>query len=100
MAQLHRQCHHHADRQAIGVCVITGKPICGECSTRYEGVNYSREGLALLQAQRAAAQRGGAGARLLGGMVLLMSPVMLYLLYVFYRLGFALLIDWQQWEPT
>lgn len=55
-----RNCAHHPDRLAIGVCVETGIPICGECSTRYNGVNYSREGLAILhkrmQAQAAAAK--------------------------------------------
>ncbi|MGC9260726.1 MAG: hypothetical protein ACP5I8_11725 [Phycisphaerae bacterium] len=45
-------CLHHPDRPAIGICVITGQAICEECSTRYEGVNYSREGLRILQAKR------------------------------------------------
>ena len=45
-------CLNHPDRPAIGICVITGQAICEECSTRYEGVNYSREGLRILQARR------------------------------------------------
>jgi hypothetical protein len=48
-------CLNHPDRPAIGICVMTGQAICEECSTRYEGVNYSREGLRILQAQRGAA---------------------------------------------
>lgn len=47
-----RYCSNHPDRLAIGVCVETKKPICGECSTRYNGVNYSREGLELLRERR------------------------------------------------
>lgn len=47
-----RYCIHHPDRLAIGVCVETKKPICGECSTRYNGVNYSREGLEILKQRR------------------------------------------------
>jgi hypothetical protein len=52
MALKKTYCHNHADRPAIGVCVITGQAICEECSTRYEGVNYSHEGLRILQARR------------------------------------------------
>ena len=47
-------CLNHPDRPAIGICVITGQAICEECSTRYEGVNYSRDGLRILQARRSA----------------------------------------------
>lgn len=47
-------CLNHPDRPAIGICVITGQAICEECCTRYEGVNYSREGLRILQARRKA----------------------------------------------
>jgi hypothetical protein len=50
-------CVHHPDRLAIGVCVITRQPICAECSTRYEGFNYSKEGLRILQQRRASANR-------------------------------------------
>ena len=41
MAIEKRMCAFHPDRLAIGICVETKVPICGECSTRYEGVNYS-----------------------------------------------------------
>lgn len=50
-----RYCANHPDRLAIGLCVETGIPLCGECSTRYNGVNYSREGLALLHKRMQAA---------------------------------------------
>ena len=49
-------CINHPERPAIGICVITGKAICEECSTRYEGVNYSKEGLEILRTRRARAQ--------------------------------------------
>ena len=47
-----RFCINHPDRRAIGICVETKKPICGECSTRYNGVNYSKEGLELMHERR------------------------------------------------
>lgn len=52
-------CLNHPDRPAIGICVITGQAICEECSTRYEGINYSREGLRILQARRNEANATG-----------------------------------------
>lgn len=61
MAIEKRMCAFHADRLAIGVCVETKMPICGECSTRYEGVNYSKEGLRRLQARRAPKKKTGDG---------------------------------------
>lgn len=36
---------------AIGICVITKRAICAECSTQYKGVNYSKEGLEILLEQ-------------------------------------------------
>lgn len=47
-------CMNHPDRPAIGRCVITRNPICAECSTTYDGVNYSREGLEILRRSRIA----------------------------------------------
>jgi hypothetical protein len=83
MAIENRFCANHPQRLAIGVCVMTAKPICGECSTRYEGVNYSREGLALLQKQRAAAEKNAhSRKRVLANVLLwMLSPVMVYLMY-------------------
>ncbi len=53
MALKKTYCVNHSDRPAVGVCVITRQPVCEECTTRYEGVNYSRAGLAILKARRA-----------------------------------------------
>src|SRR3954452_22476421 len=78
-----RFCANHPQRLAIGVCVMTAKPICGECSTRYEGVNYSKEGLALLQKQRAAAEKGTRSRKRVVANVLMwgLSPLLVYLMY-------------------
>jgi len=87
-------CVNHPDRPAIGVCVITHKPICAECSTQYEGVNYSREGLAILLERRAlAARKTGRGSRLVELTAASLSPLFLYLIYTFYHYGFNILID-------
>lgn len=83
-----RYCTNHPQRPAIGVCVMTHKPICGECSTRYEGVNYSREGLEMLRQQRAAARRPRGKVGLLA-ISWALSPALLYLMY----LGFVLMAD-------
>ena len=97
MALRRQTCVNHPDRLAIGLCVKTKQTICAECSTRYEGVNYSKEGLRILQQERAAgqsaAQRGRLAVMLLcaGG-----SPLFLLLLYLFYRLALTSLIDMQQ----
>ena len=97
MALRRQTCVNHPDRPAIGVCVKTKQTICAECSTRYEGVNYSKEGLRILQQERAAgrsaARRGRLAITLLcaGG-----SPLFLLLLYLFYRLALTSLIDMQQ----
>ncbi len=31
------ECENHPDRSAIGGCVICGKPVCEQCSTRHNG---------------------------------------------------------------
>lgn len=61
MAIERKYCTNHPDRVAIGLCMVTRKPICAECSTRYNGVNYSREGLEILRERRRrlAARKGG-----------------------------------------
>jgi|GEM_PF-7126872 hypothetical protein len=51
-------CINHPDRLAIGRCVVTHHPICTECSTQYDGVNYSREGLEIMRRSRNAAPQG------------------------------------------
>ncbi len=45
---LAKYCAVHEDRPAIGVCIITQRPVCAACSTPYKGVNYSKEGLKVL----------------------------------------------------
>ena len=92
-----RVCQNHRERRAIGVCIITGKAICAECSTRYEGVNYSKEGLRILQERRASeARKSVSRHRWAVALVLLMTPMFLYLLYLGYFCSFKLLINLQQ----
>jgi hypothetical protein len=91
MAIQQRFCIHHPDRPAIGICVITKAAICGECSTRYEGVNYSKEGLEILHRQRkAAAPRGG---RVWPILAWLMLPGLVYLVYLGYWLTVVTVIN-------
>ena len=61
MALARLACVNHPDRTAQGLCVVTGKAVCAECSTRRDGVNLSHEGLALLAAQRDAVRGRDAG---------------------------------------
>ena len=82
MAIEQRFCTNHPQRAAIGICVMTRKPICGECSTRYEGVNYSREGLELLRKQRAQTQRKRGKFSFALVLALFGSPVAGYLMYL------------------
>lgn len=97
MAEIQRHCQEHPQRRAIAVCVVTGKAICLECSTRYEGVNYSKEGLEQLQAERRREQaRGGVLERVAGYVLLGASPLLLLALYGFVRLAGGLLIDMGQ----
>lgn len=89
MAIQQRYCVNDPQRLAIGVCLMTRKAICDKCSTRYEGVNYNREGLLLLQQQRAAAAqraaRAGAAGRSIATLLgTLLRSAMLYLVYLAY----------------
>jgi len=87
-------CVNHPQRKAVGVCVMTGKAICNECSTRYKGVNYSREGLEMLKARRQA--QPGAGGRVGLVVALLSSPLLLGALLLFFFYSFVWMIDLQQ----
>ena len=99
MAITKKQCHYHPNRPAIGVCVELGIPICAECSTRYEGVNYSREGLRILRERRVGEAGRGSFAQSVGGLLLtLAAPLMFYLIYLSYFYSFQALIDWAQLE--
>jgi hypothetical protein len=77
MARLATQCAQHPDRRAIGVCVVTGRAICAECSTQYRGVNYSKEGLEQYLAEQSGPAAGGAGVVAAAGWALLVlaAPV-------------------------
>jgi hypothetical protein len=86
-----RFCINHSQRPAIGICVMTRVPICSECSTRYEGVNYSKEGLALLRREREAAPKRR--RRLLLVLAWIASPVMLYLVYLSYWIAAEAIIN-------
>lgn len=33
-------CANHSDREAIGVCVKCRKRVCGECTTKVDGINH------------------------------------------------------------
>ena len=98
MAIKKRACAFHADRVAIGVCVITKQPICAECSTRYQGVNYSKEGLRILRVRQAdSAKNSRQSDRLITTVCVLATPALLYLVALFYQFSVRSLIDLQQW---
>lgn len=102
MAVIQKTCANHADRRAIGVCKMTGKAICAECSTRYEGVNYSKEGLEILKRERAGETAkpkithrftASTGA-------LMAAPLMTWMTFQFFRISFEWIIDfYQAFEP-
>ena len=87
-----RFCKNHPDRPAIGVCIITQEAICSECSTRYEGVNYSREGLRILQERRRSNAKPQ-GKMLLTIPLLVLAPFMLLLVYWSYYSLFEMLMS-------
>lgn len=84
-----RYCVNHPERSAIGECVITGKPVCPECSTKYEGVNYSREGLEELKRRRAqGVSNGGRRRKAMAALAVAQAPLSFYMLYLFYLYAF------------
>jgi hypothetical protein len=96
-----RFCSNHPQRAAIGVCVVTSVAICSECSTRYEGVNYSTEGLRLLRARRAAAAGQGRGSRwamVVMAIAWVSVPLQLYLVYLSYTMSAELLAGLLHWN--
>ncbi|HEY1684657.1 MAG TPA: hypothetical protein VGG19_07845 [Tepidisphaeraceae bacterium] len=93
MAIEQRFCTNHPQRAAIGVCVITKKAICGECSTRYNGVNYSIEGLQILR-QREQAQSKSTNKWLIWAAVACLTPLMLFLMYLSYACEAGILAGW------
>lgn len=92
-------CVNHPTRIAMGICVITKKAICAECSTQYEGVNYSKEGLKILLEQRDnSSNKRGIDERAFEMAIAGLSPVFFYLLYLVYYYGFLTLINLSQIE--
>ncbi len=92
-------CVHHADRPAIGVCIVTKKHICAECSTRIDGVNYSKEGLAILSENRVAgAARGQWTERMLRLSLYSVFLVGLGFLFVLFQSTMTLVVDLEQWR--
>lgn len=33
-------CENHSDEEAIGICVLCGKPVCGDCSLTVQGKTF------------------------------------------------------------
>lgn len=96
-ASIQRMCDNHPDRRAIGVCVETHKPICAECSTRYQGVNYSKQGLAIRMARRSAnRRRSPVWFTLFSWGAVLLVPLWIYMGYLFFHLGGQSVIDIMQ----
>jgi nitrate reductase NapE component len=95
---IQRTCANHPERKAIGVCVMTGKPICSECSTRYEGVNYSKEGLEMRLAQQRQAEQSSEGSRFWAVIAMMLTPVLLVATYGAFWYLFVIFIDLQQWQ--
>ena len=93
MAIEQRYCVNHPQRPAIGICVMTRKPICGECSTRYEGVNYSRDGLELLRRQREGARQKHGRFSFTVVAAALGAPLAAYLIFLAYLLSAEALME-------
>lgn len=34
------ECEHHPGERAIGMCVVCGKPVCGDCAVRVQEITY------------------------------------------------------------
>ena len=95
MSPLVIHCERHPDRRAIGVCVVTRRAICSECSTQYRGVNYSKEGLAQLLAGRRTEQAQSRSPGLLLLLVVL-APLGLWATLGTARYAGRVLIDMAQ----
>lgn len=98
MATLARYCSRHPDRPAIGVCVVTQRAICAECSTQYRGVNYSKEGLEQYLASRQKEKRGGGLAAAAVILIVLLSPGLAWSAYAGFAALGGLIVDVLQAE--
>ena len=68
-------CRNHPDREAIGVCVKCRTRVCGECSTKVDGINHCVACLAALAvdvggARPVAAPRSARAGAIVGGALL------------------------------
>jgi hypothetical protein len=64
-------CRNHPAREAIGVCVKCRARVCGECSTKLDGINHCADCVAALAVsardEAAPARRSVVGARIAAG---------------------------------
>lgn len=51
-----RHCKNHSDRQAYAVCKSCHSPICAECATRWNGINYCQPCLLTIRDSASIAQ--------------------------------------------
>ncbi len=51
-AQAAAACANHPRREAIGICVRCRKQVCGECTTKVDGINHCVSCLAALAGPR------------------------------------------------
>ena len=51
-------CANHPRREAIGICVRCRTQVCGECTTKVDGINYCVTCLAQLAGPKRAAEHG------------------------------------------
>ena len=73
-------CAFHAEREALGVCVVCRSRVCAECTTKVEGINYCVRCLAHRAQAEAAPERSQRPAsRLSLGMSAITWAVVLWL---------------------
>lgn len=58
IAQGATACANHPRREAIGICVRCRKQVCGECTTKVDGINHCVSCLAELAGPRKERERG------------------------------------------
>jgi hypothetical protein len=70
-------CQHHPERAAQGVCVHCRTPLCGECTTKIDGINHCRS---CLDARSIPAPPAARPAPLSGALTLGLGVAALWLL--------------------
>lgn len=58
IAQGATACANHPRREAIGICVKCRTQVCGECTTKVDGINYCVSCLAKMAGPRAKPDEG------------------------------------------